>query len=677
MKCNVEGLTYDVIPDLEKCVDKLKSVKTSVSGLSAPEGFCYSADLSNLPNQIEGIISQVESASSWISQKASALSSAENANKSVLSIIGGTIDATLKFGILGGATYLADQGVFGSTGKKIAHTIKKAGATVANGAISVIKGVAQFGEAIVDTAAIVGTAIETPFTALEDGVKYAYTKATGGDTSNLKSSTGQLWKNTMSFVSNDYVENTYNKFYEDTSVGQTLDNYAYAPFKSDGTGSKILSGVGYVTGVAVATVATAGVAGAAIGASQAAVGAGVAATAAFGKYTGERWGSQKEEFESIKGLSNEQWSQMQSEYEKGNISKADFERMQEIRNSDDWRTAENAVKGMAYGAANAAWEGAQWYTGAKLAGFTPTESVLKNAIIRIGADTTINAADPLYRAGVDSLTSDKSYAQAFEEQGGIGSVFTSAAVGAVSSAGGEILTGVNRIKNQGEISSEIKDKRIKEYWDSPTDCPPEYLYADGTVNWPKLSEDGIVPLGGAKPGSTKETTIKKGQKIDRYGSEKGFFTSKAGEPIEKRSIPNDVTAKPNGYIVVKDMSAESLTDYVNSLPASEQDRIVKNLRKNSGDRFINEYVENGKVSYKVVEGEAAPLEFSGYPQYDKPGGAVQYELPLSVEDLLKGGFLKDDLNVEITKEIGDKYGYIKGASINVNNDVLGGNDNEN
>ena len=53
----------------------------------------------------------------------------------------------------------------------------------------------------------------------------------------------------MSFVSESYVENYYKSLYENTLIGQWLEEHAATGFKSGGIASQIASGIGYILGI--------------------------------------------------------------------------------------------------------------------------------------------------------------------------------------------------------------------------------------------------------------------------------------------------------------------------------------------------------------------------------------------------------------------------------------------
>ena len=86
--------------------------------------------------------------------------------------------------------------------------------------------------------------------------------------------------------------------------------------------------------------------------------------------------------------------------------------------------------------------------------------------------------------------------------------------------------------------------------------------------------------------------LKAGTIIDRYGSKWGTYTSPPGTPFEQRALPYDNNAWAyHRYEVIKDIS-------------------------------------------DVTSSEIAPA-------FNQPGGGIQYELPKSIKELIKDGFLKE------------------------------------
>ena len=116
----------------------------------------------------------------------------------------------------------------------------------------------------------------------------------------------------------------------------------------------------------------------------------------------------------------------------------------------------------------------------------------------------------------------------------------------------------------------------------------KYLNENGDIDWEKWA-----PNYGRVPGTEQvNQVIESGKIIDRYGSPYGKCTCPLGTPFEKRSLPYEYN--PNAY---------------------HQYEVLKPI-------------EN------VTSSEIAPA-------FDMPGGGIQYELPSSVKDLIKSGFLKE------------------------------------
>ena len=142
--------------------------------------------------------------------------------------------------------------------KPVSKFAKTAAASVANVVISFIRGVGDLLENLFDGCSLVGTCVASVFTGIYDGVNWVKHKVTG-DEENFKSQTAKMWKDTMTFVSEDYVESAFKDFYKKNAVGKWLDANAIECCKSDGTICKIGQGIGYVSGIIAITLATAGI----------------------------------------------------------------------------------------------------------------------------------------------------------------------------------------------------------------------------------------------------------------------------------------------------------------------------------------------------------------------------------------------------------------------------------
>ena len=115
------------------------------------------------------------------------------------------------------------------------------------------------------------------------------------------------------------------------------------------------------------------------------------------------------------------------------------------------------------------------------------------------------------------------------------------------------------------------------------DNPKYYNQKTGEVNLP--------PNNGLVEDTVKQIVLKAGTQIDRYGTEDGFFTSPVNTPYEQRSCAPGSDQKPyHQYKVLKAIEG-------------------------------------------VNQGITAPW-------FDEPGGGLQYEMPVTIRELVEEGYLK-------------------------------------
>lgn len=393
----------------------------------------------------------------------------------------------------------------------IMEMLKTTGATIANIFIGAIKGLAELvqslvkgvallsiilniGQDISNAVAFLGTALITSAplviaiytnakdsgvdtTDFENFVSGFFTKTLPEFLNNSEKYLSLLFEQTMALFAEDYVGDVFDLFY-DTKAGQVLDEHAIGVFKSDGIGTNIVSGVTYVVGIIAAAIFTGGAAGLATGGTTA-ITAGIAGVSGFGKYTSEKWAEFRDEsweginrlyeegeiteeqyntFVYIRGLTDEGWAEIENAYKNGEIGEEEFALMQQIRElPEEWATAENAFKGITYGAASGLWEGVQWYLGGKLSSFAlEGASKLTNSAIRVGIDSTFNATDTPYRALIDSMTTGKDLEQAWIEQGGWEAMLSNLGIGLIGSVGGEAFDNLGgKIDTGAGLSDEI------------------------------------------------------------------------------------------------------------------------------------------------------------------------------------------------------------------------------
>lgn len=155
------------------------------------------------------------------------------------------------------------------------------------------------------------------------------------------------------------------------------------------------------------------------------------------------------------------------------------------------------------------------------------------------------------------------------------------------------------------------------------------LNKDGSINWTKAAVGGYKLDKDGNP--IKEKFIPKiGEVIDRYGPANGRYTSPIidGKSFEytERSLPYvENLSNYHKYKVIGDFS--KIEEYVKNCPdaklKAQVEAIVKKYYKGDYSRL---------ASYK---GEAAAVEGWG------KGGAIQYELSLTVEQLERLGLLRE------------------------------------
>ena len=95
--------------------------------------------------------------------------------------------------------------------------LKSVGATIAVFVQSLVEGVLQLVEAIIDFVALVGTAVASIVTGLIDGGQAIYGAITGEEWSSV---TKKMWGGTMGFVSTQYVQGWFDLLYDNTGYGQ-------------------------------------------------------------------------------------------------------------------------------------------------------------------------------------------------------------------------------------------------------------------------------------------------------------------------------------------------------------------------------------------------------------------------------------------------------------------------
>ncbi len=198
------------------------------------------------------------------------------------------------------------------------------------------------------------------------------------------------------------------------------------------------------------------------------------------------------------------------------------------------------------------------------------------------------------------------------------------------------------------------------------------LQSHGYPNW-----DFGAPNRGNVEGTRHETTISVGSDLSRYGGEAtGVYTApiKDGKiyTVGELGLPNADPGVENAcrYKVVKEISTENLTATYDGLsPEEKKKALVSVYKAYCQDQSNLEYfydivkvkpevlreIEAGNLTWEALfknyDAETLlecidDVELKTYtgiaaPAFGKPGGAVQYETPVSVGLLKEWGYIVD------------------------------------
>ena len=287
----------------------------------------------------------------------------------------------------------------------VTKALRITSATIATATISLVEGIGELGEAIVDAGATILIGAASIVTLVVDGGGYFYSDITG---KKWNSVTEYMWDTTKAFVAKKHVANWFDSLYENSAAGKWLKTNAFF-FNNV---REVSSGIGYTVGIIGLTLATGGVGGIAGGT------AGVAGIAGVGKGVEDAWG---------KGAST--------------------------------------FGGLTSGALNGLWEGFQFFVGAKINGINvfgksaPTiKTKLANSLIHVVLDGIDGGAEGFARTLIDTCYKDgytdengnyvkytdadsvlKKLQENFDDLGGFNTVLTGALSGAATSALSEAL----------------------------------------------------------------------------------------------------------------------------------------------------------------------------------------------------------------------------------------------
>lgn len=443
----------------------------------------------------------------------------------------------------------------------IVHPVKtliKTGASIVNFAVGLINGVLNFVEALVDCVALIVSAVASIFTGLYDLCQWIGGKITGNE--DWESATKKMWGGVMKFVGTKWIDKLFNGFYENTAVGKWLDEQAYGPFKHTGGMYKFSKGVGYVVGVVILTIVTYGIGGVASGAGGAAGSAGSAAAGAGASAATSATSSFASSAAAV-------FTTKSGAALLGAVGAA----AGTGKNTQNaWADGASLGEGLTYGVAMGAYEGLQFYGGARINMLKVGNSQLLTSGTNVALDTLDGASsgfvDPamkmiytpneqnqeqiLYYVNYDEngnkidnktwdeLTFGQKYKAMFEYNGGWKTVATNAAIAGALSTITEIPDVATAVKTPkvdlGTPGKEAADQALK-----TTDVDTSVIKnaTDGA--------DGVV---------TKETAASIGTKLrEKYHSVSDWISAKTGAAWAKgKSIWDGIFKKGDAAKTVAD-----------------------------------------------------------------------------------------------------------------------------
>lgn len=262
----------------------------------------------------------------------------------------------------------------------IGENALKSGASTVNTAVGLIQGLAEFGEALVDTCAILVGFFSSEYTLIGDIFSLLGSKIFGYE---FHSSTLALWSGIMDFVTPKHVTDAFDDFHQNNVIGKTLDEYSYGLFKSTGAIYKVADGVGYIGGIILLSLATAGIGGAATGATSAAGGATASTVATL----------------NIGQVATVEITK-QSLINAGVATFAGLGK----NTQEAWGDGAGLIEGLGYGGAKAMWEGGEMFLGSAINNLKfPLLEGLKGQLFTTGSHVVLDSFDSASSSFVDPL----------------------------------------------------------------------------------------------------------------------------------------------------------------------------------------------------------------------------------------------------------------------------------
>ncbi|MGH2268235.1 TNT domain-containing protein, partial [Campylobacter taeniopygiae] len=178
-------------------------------------------------------------------------------------------------------------------------------------------------------------------------------------------------------------------------------------------------------------------------------------------------------------------------------------------------------------------------------------------------------------------------------------------------------------------NNKVNDKEVHLYkhngiWPKNTPKPrsSDYICENGKFKYPDNDGYKIPP----KP---REITLKKGMKLDRYGDNSGSFVcpfkeKKGAIPYEKRSLPYE-----NNEVMQRTYKRYEVTEDINMKSIDRKVRM-------SGDEVLKGKIDKLKEKKEFHSPKVGKIS----PCFEQEGEGTQIKLPISIEDLIQLGFIK-------------------------------------
>ena len=420
----------------------------------------------------------------------------------------------------------------------------------------------------------------------------------------------------MGYVADKRVESTFKDFYYKNEIGKWLDKYALDACKSDGCGTDIAEGIGYTTGIILLALATAGLGTTASGSGAASttmintISSYFAGAAGFGKGVQNKWAEArdntwagivekykkgyitKEQYNSLKkirNLSDEEWNILQSAYEKNVISEEKFQQMKQIREMpEDWKNFDNALKGLGYGAGKGIFDWVLW--------FLPTKEVSNSQylddVARIAFTTTAAIIEQPAVAAWDSLTTDQTFQESWEAQGGWDTFRKNLIKGILIGLGGKGVDLFKNIFNSSEVDAVVNSINNESIY-------REFLTAT-------LQDEGIETLGDIADGIIDSSSKSEGGSSENISKDDIDLMLSHLENNIKDTTENETLWERKRKTVSKILSIESeleerIKDISNEIQENENMEEAKKIQQNTPEKTKTDKLSNNSHKKEDLE----------------------------------------------------------------------------